>query len=121
MTREVRGAVWIGIREAAVLAVPVGAALLALGPRWAGGLVWGVAAVTAGRLAGWWSWQLLRDEGRPAVGAGLSALARQLLMGGLAVAGIAAGLAPLAVAAGLCLPPLCLWAALLLGMREHPC
>ncbi len=104
-----RGGVWVGMGEGLVVAVPVAAGLLAVGGWWAAGLLWGLAAVAAGRLARWGLLQVVVREGGGGGAAGVAGVARQALVSVLAVGGVMAGLPPLAVAGGLVLPTVGRW------------
>ncbi len=106
----VRRAIWVGMGESLGLALPLALGLLILGWEWSLGLVWGIAAVGAGRLARWGFVTMLLRDGRGGFAAGLAAIARHLLLSLLAVGGVLAGLPPLAVGGGLLLPTVGRWA-----------
>jgi len=110
----------VGVPEAVLVAVPISVGLFAVGPRWAWGVPLGVLAVVAGRLVGLLFLTAVVGERGGALAIALMSPARLLLTGALALAGILVGLAPEAVALGLVLPPLVLWAKALTG-RELPC
>lgn len=110
----------VGIPEAMLVAVPVSGGLFVMGPSWGWGVLLGVLAVTAGRLVGLLFLTAVVGGRGSALAIALMSPARLLLTGALAVAGIVLGLAPGAVALGLALPPLVLWAKSLTG-RKPPC
>ncbi|QAA76422.1 MAG: hypothetical protein BIP78_0656 [Candidatus Bipolaricaulis sibiricus] len=106
----VRQAIWVGMGECVLFAVPIALGLLvALGWGWSIGLLWGVATVGVGRLVRWGFLSILLREGRNGRAAGGASLARYVLVALLAVGGVLAGLPPLAVAGGLLLPSVGLW------------
>jgi len=105
----VRQGIWVGMGESVWLALPVALGLLALGWEWSVGLLWGLAAVGAGRLVRWGLLTVMRREGGTGITAGLSGFARHLFIALLASGGILAGLPPLAVAGGLLVPTLGRW------------
>lgn len=102
-------AVWLGMGESLGLAFALALALLALGWSWGVGLLVGFAAVGIGRIVRWCLIALILREGGGGWAAGLSAVARYLLVAFLAVGAILSGLPALAVAGGLLLPTLGRW------------
>lgn len=104
-----RQGIWIGMREGSWLALPMALGLLVCGWEWSVGLLWGFAAVGAGRLVRWGLLTVVLREGQRGFAAGLSGLARQLFIVLFAAGGILAGLPPLAVAGGLLVPTLGRW------------
>lgn len=107
----VRDAVCVGMDEGFGLAALAAVGLLVLGWGWVWpvGLLWGFATVGAGRVVRWGLVVLMLREGGGGLAAGLSAVARQLLVSLLAVGGVLTGLPPLAVAGGLLIPSLGRW------------
>ncbi|HAF70219.1 MAG: hypothetical protein XD60_1134 [Acetothermia bacterium 64_32] len=104
----------VGFPEAAAVGLPLAIGLAFLSPAWGGGVVVGLLAVAVGRLVGALFLLNLPREGRGGLAAGLMGVARLSLVAGIAMGGIAAGLPPLPVAGGLALPPLVLWAKLVI-------
>lgn len=102
----VREAVWLGMGEGLGLALPLALGFLILGWEWPVGLLWGFAAVGIGRLVRWNLIALMLREGGGGLAAGLTGVARHLLVSFLTVGGILAGLPALAVAGGLLIPTL---------------
>lgn len=107
----------IGLPEALGLGIPLALGLAATSPAWSGGVLLGLTAVAAGRLVGTLFLGALPRGGRVGLAAGLMGLARMSLVAGIALGGIAAGLPPLSVACGLALPPLVLWAKVVILRR----
>lgn len=117
MTWELIKAALVGLPEAAAIATVLALALVGLSPTWGGGILAGVLAVAAGRLVGALFLINLPREGRGGLAAGLMGVARMFLMAGIALGGIGAGLPALSVACGLALPPLVLWAKVVILRR----
>lgn len=105
----VRQGIWVGMGEGSWLAVPIALGLLVLGWEWSVGLLWGFAAVGAGRLVRWGLLKVMLRDGQGGFAAGLSGVARQFFIALFAAGGIVAGLPPLAVAGGLLVPTLGRW------------
>jgi len=104
-----KSALWVGVREGFWLGVPVAVVLAGWGAQWPLGLVWGWGAVAVGRAVRWALIGVALREGTGPRAAGLIAVGRQALVAGLALAGPALGLPPLALAGGLLLPTLGRW------------
>ncbi len=117
MSRELIAAALVGFPEALVVGLPAALAAVFLWPAWAGGLLWGLAALASGRLLGLAFLLRMPRRGRVELAAGLMGAARLLVVGGIALGGIALGLSALGVAVGLALPPLGLWAKYALWRR----
>ena len=120
MRRDLFKASLIGLPEAFGVGIPLALGLGAISPAWSGGVLLGLTAVAAGRLVGTLFLRALPRGGRVGLAAGLMGAARLFLMAGIAVGGICLGLPPLAVAAGLALPPLVLWAKVII-LHKLPC
>jgi len=110
----------VGLPEAGLLALALALGLWATDVRLSGGVMWGTVAVAAGRLIGLFFLRSLPHERKAGLAAGLMGPVRLLLVGAVAVAGIALGLTPLGVAIGLSLPPLALWGRMVI-LRRFPC
>ncbi len=117
MTWELVKAALVGLPEAAAIAIPLAIVLAGLSPAWGSGILVGLLAVAAGRLVGALFLINLPRKGRGGLAAGLMGLARMSLIAGIALGGIGAGLPALSVACGLALPPLVLWAKVVILRR----
>ncbi|MCX7750481.1 MAG: hypothetical protein N2320_02835 [Candidatus Bipolaricaulota bacterium] len=95
-----------GLREAVGLALPLAVGISVLGWTWPLGVFVGLGAVASGRLLRWGLIAILRREGGGGLAAGLAGTVRHIFVSLLALGGVALGLPPLAVSAGLLLPTL---------------
>ena len=120
MRRDLFKASLVGLPEAFGVGILLALGLAATSPAWSGGVLLGITAVAAGRLVGVLFLGTLPRGGRVGLAAGLMGAARLFLMASIAVGGICLGLPPLALAVGLALPPLVLWAKVII-LRKSSC